>query len=159
MIELALTGARVVAVFAAGLLLAASLRNIVTAAARDVSLRNGNATSYAHLACQAIGVVVMLIALVALAACGAASSPPKTESSMLAWRLAHPDYLRACPVGSAIEPLDDPARDGCDDPYGLSWSSCAWNAEGRYMSTSELMSPARLGGSCGTDGFSDCGAR
>ena len=89
-----------------------------------------------------------LVSLI-LAACTV--SPPravKTEASMLAWRLAHKD-CPDCRVGAEV------SGECCTDLYGLTWSPCAWNAEGRYLTREQLMSPKRLAG-CGTDGFPDC---
>ena len=79
---------------------------------------------------------------------------------MLHARLASPGCKRLCPVGGYLDPVEPQAarvlEDCCYDPMGLTWASCAWNASGRYMTVPELMAPARLGGSCGTDGYPDC---
>lgn len=94
------------------------------------------------------------LALLALVACSA--PPPKTPASMLAHRLATgATYCsEACPVG---EHIDDTVG-CCVDPFGLTWSICAWNGTGRYMSPEQLMDPSRLKGDCGGDGYPDCEA-
>ena len=85
---------------------------------------------------------------------------PKTEASMLAWRLAHPDCARACPLGQLLQPVEPQSEhiteDCCNDPYGLSWASCAWNIEGRFLTREQLMRPSRYAGDCGSPGFPDC---
>ena len=97
--------------------------------------------------------------LVALVACGAAQQP-KTPASMLAFRLQDSECRRTCPIGEylpPVEPQDEHVLDDCcTDPFGLTWSSCAWNSSGRHMTRAELMDPKRLGDSCGGDGLPDC---
>lgn len=94
----------------------------------------------------------------------ACSTPaPKTPESMLAYRLSHTECERTCPVGHAIDPVEPQEThvfaDCCIDPLGITWSACAWNVDGRYMSPEQLMESSRLAGNCGGDGFPDCGAR
>ena len=77
---------------------------------------------------------------------------------MRAYRLTHADCRRSCPVGQEIAPVESQAQhildDCCTDPDGLSWTSCAWNREGRYLTLDQLLSQSLNG--CGSPGFPEC---
>ena len=104
-------------------------------------------------------IVAMFTVLAIVTAC---TEPPKTYESMLAWRLKNPDCQRRCPTGRWLQPVEPQAthilEDCCDDEGGVSWASCAWNVSGRFMTSSQLTSPARFAtfGNCGTPGWPDC---
>lgn len=95
--------------------------------------------------------------------CACCSRPAsKTPESMLAHRLSAATCARVCPVGRYLAPVpEEPGNahtldDCCVDPFGLTWSSCAWDAAGQHLTRAELMDPARLDGFCGGDEFPDC---
>ena len=94
-----------------------------------------------------------VIFVMLFAAC--ASDPPKTYASMLWHRLHDPGGCRrSCPVGETISQIDqghDFDADCCKDPAGVSWTSCAWNADGKRMTLQQLVDPVRIAS------FTDCG--
>jgi len=90
--------------------------------------------------------VSRLIVVALLAACGAPS--PKTYAQAMQDRLAHPACARTCPLGQHLDPVEPVAdrvlADCCNDPIGLTWSSCAWNSAGRYASFADLTAETRI---------------
>ena len=78
--------------------------------------------------------LAILVALIS------ACARPSTYEQATAARLAHPSCPRSCPVGEYLSaPDSDEPLDCCYDPIGMTWSRCAWNTAGRYMSRAALV--------------------
>lgn len=102
---------------------------------------------------------------------------PKTPESMRIARLA--EGLKSCPVmcvtGYPMWDANTPPPsqewlhlwgwthlpDCCTDELGDTWSACAWNARGQYLTRAQLLDPTRLAGNCVDDSpaWPDCRGR